>query len=123
MTTVCRTSRRRTQNGCRTEVGWKSDEQSSVAVATMASGDAALQLLATQRCGEAGRTLQLTTRARPIERCSSLLWRGRQWVAARCCGIGQVRCNSRQWPTARCNPGQHCATTFLFFLVFFTRQL
>jgi hypothetical protein len=47
-----------------TDVGWKSDEQSSAATARMAGGGAALQLLATQRCGEAGRALQLAAMAK-----------------------------------------------------------
>jgi len=41
----------------RMQVGQTSDEQSSATTAAMASGGAALQLLATQRCDEAGRAL------------------------------------------------------------------
>ncbi|CAM6027938.1 unnamed protein product [Sphagnum balticum] len=52
----------------------------------MASGNATLQLLAPQHYGEASKALQLAAMARPIEHCSSLLWRGRQSIAARCCG-------------------------------------
>jgi len=58
------------------QVGQTSDEQNSVAATAMACGDVALQLLATQRCGEADIALQLAAMARPAERCSSLL---RQW--------------------------------------------
>jgi hypothetical protein len=63
----------------------------------MVGDGVALQLLAMQRYGEAGRALQFVAMARPTERCSSLLWRGRQRVAARCCGNGQQCCNSRRW--------------------------
>jgi len=88
------------------------DEQSSATAAAMASGGIALQLLATQRCGEAGKTLQ------PATGCSSLL---RQWPAAlQLAVLGQQCCNSRRWPTTRYSPGQHCVAAFLFF---FTRQL
>ncbi|CAK9266334.1 unnamed protein product [Sphagnum jensenii] len=60
-----------------TKVRRTSNEQSLAVAAAMAGGSAALQLLAMQRCGEAGRALQLVVMARPVERCSSLLWRGR----------------------------------------------
>ncbi len=77
---------RQTSDENRTKVRWTSGEQSSVAVVAMAGGSVELQLLAMQRYGEAGRALQLVAMARPVECCSSLLWRGRQTVAARCCG-------------------------------------
>jgi len=93
------------------QVGRTSDKQSSTAAVAMASGGAALQLLATQRYGEAGRALQLAAMLRSAERCSSLLWRDRQQVAARYCGNGQWRCNSRRWAgstATRGNGQQHC---------------
>ncbi len=119
-----RTKVEQTLDGRRTEVGSKfderqtkvrrmSDKQSSATTATMASGGVALQLLATECYNEAGRTFQLAVMARLAKRCSSLLWRGWQWVTTRCCGNGQQRCNSRRWPTARCSPGQR----FCFFLL------
>jgi hypothetical protein len=72
----------------------------------MANGSAALQLLATQHYGKAGKALQLATMARPAERCSSLLWRGWQSVATRCCGNGQQRVTA--------------LATFLFFFFYST---
>ncbi len=121
-----RTEVRRTSDENRTKIRRTSDEQSSVAATAMAGGGAALQLLATQRCGEAGKTLQLAAMARPAECCSSLLWRGRQQVAARCCGNGQQRCNSRRWTGSaaiRDDGRQRAAalanSVFVFFILFF----
>jgi hypothetical protein len=81
----------------------------------MAGGDAALQLLATQRCGEAGRTLQLVAMARTAVGYSLLLrqWpaalqlaaRGRQRVTAYCCDNDQQRCNSRRWADSAATRG------------------
>ncbi|CAK9202790.1 unnamed protein product [Sphagnum troendelagicum] len=66
----------RTSDGNRTKVRRTSDEQSSAATAAMARGGATLQLLVMQRCDEANKALQLTAMARPVERCSSILWQG-----------------------------------------------
>jgi hypothetical protein len=66
----------RTSNENRMKVRRTSNEQSSAAATTMASGGTTLQLLATQRCDEADKVLQLAVVARPAERCNSLLWRG-----------------------------------------------
>jgi len=91
-----------------------SDEQSSTATAAMAGGGTALQLLATQRCGEADRALQLSAMARPAERYNSLLWRGRQSVAARCCGEAdselQLAAATMASSTATCGDGRQRAT-------------
>jgi len=98
----------------------------------MAGGGVALQLLATQHCSEAGRALQLVAMARPAKRCSLLLWRGRQSVATCYCGearnglqltamaMASSAATRDAGPTARCSPGQRCATAFLFFVFFYS---
>ncbi len=101
---------RQTLDGNRTKVQRTLDELSSIAAAAMAGGGATLQLLATQCCGEAGRMLQLAPMARPVERCSSLMWRDRQRVATRCYGNGQQRCNSRHWAGSAATRGAGLAT-------------
>ncbi len=52
-----RTKVRRTSDGNRTKIQRTSDEQSSAAATTMAGGDTALELLATQRYSEADKAL------------------------------------------------------------------
>ncbi|CAK9875354.1 unnamed protein product [Sphagnum jensenii] len=78
-----------TSNENQTKVQWTSNEQNSAATSAMACGGVALQLLTTQRNGEAGRALQLVAMAKAAKHCSSLLWRGRQRVVACCCDNGQ----------------------------------
>jgi len=112
----------RTSDGNRTKIRRTSDEQNSAAAVAMASGDTALQLLATQRCDEAGRALQLAVVARPAADCSSLL---RQWPAAlqlAALALGWQRCNLRRWPTACYSPSPGFCF-FFFFFVFYSTTL
>jgi hypothetical protein len=110
-TEVGRTSdRRRTEvgqrsNGSRTDVGCKLDERRT--------NRAQPPLLRWQVASLHCNSWQRNVVARPAERYNSLLWRGRQNIAARCCGEadsglqltvavmasgdGQQRCNSRCW--------------------------
>jgi len=87
------------------------DEQSSTTTAAMAGGNAALQLLATQRYSEADRALQLVVVARPTASCSLLL---RQWPTALQLAV-MADSALQPWPTLRCN--------VFVFLFFFTQQL
>jgi hypothetical protein len=150
-------------NGRRTDIGCKSEEsptdgrrksdESPIEIGRKSDGRRTKRtqppLLRWQVAALHCNSWQRNATARPAECCNSLLWRGQQRVAVRCCGNGQQRCNSRrwagsaatrgagpaalqlaalgrqrcnlrQWPTACCNPGP---TSFLFFLFFFTRQL
>ncbi len=103
-TVLCRTSGRqgawwhgvvhwtsgcRTQDGCPTEVGWKSDE-CRTDVGRISDGrwtsKAQSRLLRWQVAALHSNSWQHNIAARLVERCNSLLWRGRQRVAARCCG-------------------------------------
>jgi hypothetical protein len=90
----------------------------------MAGGGAALQLLVTQRYGEAGRLLQLAAMARPAEHWSSLLWRGLQSIAAHCYGEAsselQLVVAAMASSAATRGDGQQRAVAFLFFFVFYS---
>jgi hypothetical protein len=80
---------RRTLNGCWTNVGRKSDERwtqvgrtSNESRTNKAQPPLLRWQVATLHCS----SWQRNAATRPAEHCSSLLWRGRQSVAARYCG-------------------------------------
>jgi hypothetical protein len=83
---------------------------------TAAPGNATLrrgrQSVATRYYGEVGRALLLAVVARPTAGCSSLLW---QWPVA--LQLAAMADSALQpWPTLRCS-------VFVFYFLFFTRQL